>query len=117
MCVLGAWKNALGSLCSVWMFAFLGAFKNALGRSLETCVRFAGLEEGTAWGLNAVWRPVCVFWGLEERAGAFMQCGDLSAFLGAYCPTALGNPQQARCGTPRPPSMYLKELSAFWPPP
>ena len=57
--------------------------KNALVCSGETCVRFLGpgrthwglcacifgdLEEGTASGLYAMWRPTCVhFRGLEER--------------------------------------------------
>ena len=64
VCVLGAWKNALvcsGETC----VRFLGPGRTHWG--LCACI-FGDLEEGTASGLYAMWRPTCVhFRGLEER--------------------------------------------------
>ena len=58
-CVFGAWKNALGPLCSV-----------------ETCVCFGSLEERTGalpgrtrWVLSAVWKPVCVLGTFKNALG------------------------------------------------
>ena len=64
VCVLGAWKNALacsGETC----VRFLGPGRTHWG--LCACI-FGDLEESTASGLYAMWRPTCVhFRGLEER--------------------------------------------------
>ena len=64
VCVLGAWKNALvcsGETCG----GFWGPGRTHWG--LCACI-FGDLEEGTASGLYAMWRPTCVhFRGLEER--------------------------------------------------
>ena len=62
VCVLGAWKNALGPLIM----------------HVETCVRFGGLEERT--GVFVQCLDVCILGGLQERTGA--QSGDLCAFCG-----------------------------------
>ena len=92
-----------GNLCAFWVPG-----RTHWGLCAVSGDLCAFLGPKIALGLYAVWRPACgpgsTHWGLCE-------CGDLCVFWGpgrTHCPTALGNPQQARSENP-PPALHVPQ--------
>ena len=126
--------NAVGVSCIVETCVRFGGLEERTGAFIhvETCVRFGCLEERTGAFVQSL--ETCVHvWG-PRLHWAFMQSGDLragleariGAFVSVETCVCFGGLEERTVrrrwetlnrpvlGTPRPPSMCLKELSAFW---